>query len=73
MHQNEGTMDRVIRTALGLGLLSLVVVGPQSWWGMIGIIPLLTGVVGYCPLYGMLGLRTCPVDHSRSHLIDSTK
>jgi hypothetical protein len=40
---------------------------------MIGIIPLLTGVVGYCPLYGMLGLRTCPVDHSRSHLIDSTK
>lgn len=59
MERNEGTLDRVIRISLGLGLLSLVVIGPQSWWGMIGIIPILTGVVGHCPLYGIFGLRTC--------------
>lgn len=73
MDQNEGTMDRVIRTVLGLGLLSLVVIGPQSWWGMIGIIPLLTGVVGYCPLYRILGLRSCPVARFSSHSMHPMK
>lgn len=73
MNQNAGTLDRVIRVALGLGLLLLVVVGPQSWWGLVGIIPLLTGVVGYCPLYGILGLRTCPIARSGAQSLHSIK
>jgi len=47
MNQNEGTIDRVIRVALGLGLLSLTVIGPHTWFGLIGIVPFLTGVVGF--------------------------
>ena len=66
MNQNEGTIDRVIRVVLGLGLLSLTVIGPHTWFGLIGIVPFLTGVVGFCPLYGVLGLRTCPAGSSPS-------
>lgn len=58
MDQNEGTIDRAIRIALGLGLLALTIIGPRTWFGLIGFVPLLTGIVGYCPLYGLLGLRT---------------
>lgn len=61
MNQNEGTVDRVVRVALGLGLLSLTFLGPHTWLGLVGLVPLLTGIVGFCPLYGVLGLRTCPV------------
>jgi hypothetical protein len=66
MKQNAGTIDRVIRVVLGLGLLSLTVVGPQTWFGLIGVVPLLTGVVGFCPLYSALGLRSCPLAPSNS-------
>ena len=59
--KNEGTIDRAVRVVVGLGLLSLVFVGPQTLWGWIGIVPLATGLVGSCPLYSMLGLSTCPV------------
>lgn len=61
MKKNEGTIDRALRVFIGLGLLSLVFIGPKSLWGLIGIIPLLTGAVGFCPLYKMLGLNTCPL------------
>jgi hypothetical protein len=61
MQINEGKLDRVIRVVLGLILLSLTVTGPQTMWGFVGIIPLLTGAVGFCPLYKMLGLKTCPI------------
>jgi hypothetical protein len=61
MNQNEGTIDRLVRVLVGLGLLSLTVIGPQTWWGLLGFVPLLTGVVGFCPLYSALGLRTCAV------------
>ena len=61
MQTNEGKIDRILRVIAGLVLLSLTVVGPQSMWGLIGIVPLLTGVVGYCPLYSMLGINTCHV------------
>ncbi len=57
--QNAGTTDRVIRVVLGLGLLSLVVIGPQTAWGWIGIIPLLTGLAGSCPAYIPFGISTC--------------
>lgn len=61
MSRNEGTVDRVLRVVLGLVLLSLTVVGPQSLWGLIGLVPLVTGLVGYCPVYTLFGLRTCPL------------
>jgi hypothetical protein len=57
---NEGTLDRGIRIVLGLALLSLTVVGPKSMLGLIGIVPLVTGAIGFCPLYKVLGLSTCP-------------
>jgi hypothetical protein len=58
MTQNEGSLDRVIRIALGLALLSMVLVGPRTWFGLVGIVPLATGLVGFCPLYRLLGVRT---------------
>jgi hypothetical protein len=59
LKRNEGTADRVLRVALGLGLLSLVFVGPQTPLGWIGIVPLLTGTIGMCPLYRLFGINTC--------------
>ncbi len=61
MKANEGTADRVMRVVLGLALLSLVVVGPQTLLGLIGLVPLLTGLVGFCPLYAVFGFSTCPL------------
>jgi len=57
---NVGTLDRAIRIILGLGGLSLVFVGPQSPLGYLGIIPLATGLIGFCPLYKVFGLSTLP-------------
>lgn len=61
MKANEGTVDRIFRVVIGLALLSLVVVGPQSLWGLVGLVPLLTGIVGFCPLYKVVGFSTCPI------------
>ena len=58
---NEGTLDRAVRVILGLGLLSLTVIGPQTWFGLLGLLPLATGLVGTCPAYTLLGISTCPV------------
>ena len=58
---NEGTLDRTIRVILGLGLIALAFVGPQSPFGWIGVVPLATGLAGFCPLYRLLGLNTCPM------------
>ena len=55
---NVGKYDRLIRIVLGLGLLSLVVIGPKTLWGLVGLIPLVTGLVGKCALYSMLGMST---------------
>jgi len=62
MKTNEGTIDRILRVILGLALISIVFVGPQTPWGWIGVVPLVTGLVGMCPLYTILGLNTCPVE-----------
>ena len=56
---NEGFADRLIRVVVGLVLLSLVFVGPQTPWGWLGLIPLVTGLVGFCPLYRLIGVNTC--------------
>jgi DUF2892 family protein len=61
MKRNEGNLDRILRIILGVVLLALVFVGPQTPWGWVGIIPLATGLVGFCPIYRILGLSTCPL------------
>jgi len=66
MKRNEGTLDRVLRTIIGLGILSLVFVGPQTAWGWLGLVPLATGLLGVCPAYSLLGIRTCPAPRQSS-------
>lgn len=56
--RNESSWDRWTRVLLGLGLLSLAVVGPRTLWGLLGILPLATGIWGFCPLYRALGFST---------------
>lgn len=55
---NEHVVDRVIRVVLGLAVVSLAFVGPQTPWAYLGLILVVTGAVGSCPIYTMLGLRT---------------
>ena len=66
MKSNVGTLDRTIRIVAGLVLLSLVFIveGNARWWGLVGLLPLATGVVGWCALYIPLGIDTC---NSRQH------
>ncbi|MGD2129531.1 MAG: DUF2892 domain-containing protein [Lysobacterales bacterium] len=59
MKSNEGSADRIIRIIVGLVLISLVFIGPKTPWGWIGILPLATGLVGFCGLYALLGINTC--------------
>ncbi len=59
--KNEGTVDRVLRVVAGAALVSLVFVGPETPWGWIGVVPLVTGLLGNCPVYSLLGISTCPV------------
>ena len=59
MLKNVGTVDRVIRIVVGVVLLSLVFVGPQTPWGWIGVVPLVTALVGWCPAYTLFGIKTC--------------
>lgn len=61
MMTNVGGVDKVLRIVAGLILIALVFVGPQTPWGWIGLVPLVTGLVGFCPLYKIIGLNTCPV------------
>ena len=53
-------IERVIRVLVGIAILSLVFIGPKTPWGWIGILPILTGASGLCPLYTLLGISTCP-------------
>lgn len=62
--KNIGMIDRALRIVAGLALISLVFVGPQTPWGWIGLVPLLTAFIGFCPAYTLLGIRTCPLKHS---------
>ncbi|KAA1057977.1 DUF2892 domain-containing protein [Azospirillum brasilense] len=61
MPVNVGTIDRALRAIVGLVLIALVFVGPQTPWGWIGLVPLLTAVVGFCPAYTLFGVRSCPI------------
>jgi hypothetical protein len=57
--QNVGGLDRLIRIAIGMALLALIFVGPQTLWGLVGLVPLLTGVLRTCPIYSLIGVNTC--------------
>ena len=56
---NVGGIDRILRAVVGIALIALVFVGPMTNWGWIGVIPLLTAIVGWCPPYALLGFNTC--------------
>ena len=60
MRSNEGMLDRGLRIGGGLLLIGLAVTGVIGAWGYIGVVPLVTGAVGMCPLYSILGINTCP-------------
>lgn len=62
MQKNEGTLDRVLRVGGGLLLIGLAATNVVGVWGYIGIVPLVTGAIGTCPLYSMLGIRTCSIN-----------
>jgi hypothetical protein len=70
MTKNEGNIDRILRVIVGAGLLAYYFFGPGEGWGgihalaLIGIVPLVTGLVGTCPLYSVLGVSTCPMKKS---------
>jgi hypothetical protein len=59
MKTNEAGLDRVVRVVLGVVLLTLVFVGPRTAWGWVGLVPLITGLVGFCPLYLLRGNKSC--------------
>lgn len=67
MTKNVGLLDKALRVVLGLALLSLLLVldGPARWWGLVGLVPLVTGLVSFCPLYVMLGINSCPAGVAR--------
>lgn len=60
MTRNVGSIDRGLRIAAGLVLLGLGAFGPLGWWGLIGLVPLATGLMSRCPAYSLLGVNTCP-------------
>lgn len=60
--KNVGGIDKILRIIVGLGLIAIVFIGPQTPWGWLGIVPLVTGLFGFCPLYTLIGLNTCPVN-----------
>ena len=59
--KNENGLDRTLRVLLGAGILSLYFLGPQTPWALIGLVPLVTGLIGSCPIYTLFGMRTCPL------------
>ncbi|MBW4047655.1 MAG: DUF2892 domain-containing protein [Proteobacteria bacterium] len=66
MKINEGGWDRVVRVVVGLALILAAALGYVGVWGYIGIVPLVTGIIGICPAYSLLGMSTCPMKSRQS-------
>lgn len=65
MRKNTHDLDRLVRLVIGIGLLASICVGPKTSWGWLGLIPLATALVGWCPLYQLVGLDTCNLRRQR--------
>ncbi|MDF3124444.1 DUF2892 domain-containing protein [Rheinheimera sp. 1928-s] len=61
MQKNVGGLDKIVRVSVGVVLITLAVLNMIGPWGWLGVIPVLTGVVGVCPLYSLLGINSCRV------------
>ena len=61
MSENVGGIDRILRVLVGVVLLALTLTGQLGVWGWIGLVPLATGLFGFCPAYRLLGLNSCPI------------
>jgi hypothetical protein len=61
MKRNVGSIDRTLRIVAGLVLVALAATGTVGWWGWIGVVPLVTGLAGWCPAYSLLGIDSCKV------------
>ena len=61
MKHNAGSLDRILRSVAGLVLIGLAATGTVGVWGWIGVVPLATGLFGFCPAYTLLGINTCPM------------
>ncbi len=61
MKSNAGSLDRILRIVAGLVLIGLAATGTVGLWGWIGVVPLATGLFGFCPAYTLLGINTCPM------------
>ncbi len=64
MKANVGGIDRILRIVIGLALIGLTLTGTIGAWGWIGVVPVLTAALGFCPLYTVLGFSSCPVNRS---------
>lgn len=64
MNSNVGGIDRVVRVVAGVMLIALTLMGTIGVWGWVGIVPIVTGALGFCPLYTVLGFSTCPAKRS---------
>ncbi len=62
MKSNVGGIDKAIRIVAGIALLALVFIleGSARWWGLVGLVPLITGLAGWCPAYALIGINSCP-------------
>ncbi len=64
MKANVGGIDRILRIVVGLVLITLAATGTVGIWGWIGVVPLLTGLIRWCPIYPLLGMNSCPMKKS---------
>lgn len=61
MTKNIHSIERILRIVVGLGLTSMAFIGPANPWFLLGLVPVLTGVLGWCPPYALLGINTCKI------------
>ena len=68
MKTNVGSVDKIVRVVVGIGLLSLffILEGSMKFLGLIGIVPIATALMGWCPLYSVIGVNTCPLTEKKS-------
>jgi glyoxylate carboligase len=61
MTNNVGGIDKILRIVVGAGLIGATAAGMLPIWGYVGVIPLATGLMGWCPAYTLFGIKTCPI------------